>query len=98
MNGVLAKAIAKAAASLFEEEGIAVVPLDPTLPPPKSLQPEGDILSVDRRGIEKCVKHMLWDRRNTPTVQSGRGAIAVGRKEDDSVVVALCSMETSNDV
>lgn len=94
MTGKLAKAIARAAASLFEEEGIAVIPLDPDHKPPATpLKPEGEQLQIDKRGIEKCVKHLLWEARNLPFVQRGQGAVVVGRRDDDSIVARLCSQE-----
>jgi hypothetical protein len=94
MNGKLAKAIAHTAFTLFNEDGIAVVPLNPKVHPNTSLKPEGEPFVVDKRGVEKCVKHFLWDRRNLPLVQSGKGAIVVGRRDDDdTLVICLCSQE-----
>ena len=93
MTGKLAKAIAHTAFSLFIEEGMAVVPLDPSYRTGAPLKPEGDPFVVDKRGVEKCVKHFLWDRRNLPLVQSGKGAVVVGRRDDNTLVICLCSQE-----
>lgn len=93
MSPHLAKAVAKSVASLVAEDGEALVPLRPDLPGDSVVGALVVEVAVDRRGIEKGVKVLLWDHRNDEHVLAGNACISATHAR-----IALMHMEPVNAV
>ena len=77
MKGVEVKAVAKTVAALVREDELAVVPLQSGVEGRVLGGFEGEPFKVDQRGVEKCVKVFVWDRK----LEGGKAVVATTDEE-----------------